>query len=91
MDVVDALKNYFYYKEYPLDSPEYELALSIDLIIQNLLKDQVIDKTDVEILNYFLQGFSIRKIANMLNLDRKSVSKRFKRSLVFIGLRNDEP
>lgn len=86
---LEVLQQYYMFVEQPMGSIEYESALNMSLVIKILFERQILDKVDVEILDYFLQGFSLRKIASMLNLDRKSVSKRFKRILVFIGMNYD--
>lgn len=89
MTVIEILKNYFIYKECSIETEEYEAALSLELVIQGLVERGIFSPQDISILNYFLQGFSLRKIAEMLNLDRKTVTKAFKRSILFIGLNYD--
>lgn len=84
--VLDVLKQYYMFIEQPMGSTEYESALNMMVVIKTLLERGILDNTDIQLLDYFLQGFSLRKIAEMLNLDRKLVSKRFKRTLMFIDI-----
>jgi DNA-binding NarL/FixJ family response regulator len=76
MDILDVLDNYFVYKEQDLDTDEYQSALDIDLAIGKLLRENTITKEESQAFYFLLSGYSFRKIAAMLNLNRKSISKR---------------
>lgn len=86
IQVINVLRNYYVYKEYPLGTEEYEATLNLSVVLKNLLERGVLSNQDLVILSYFVQGFSLRKISEMLDLDRKTVTKNFKRAVLFIGL-----
>lgn len=74
----NILKNYYIYLEYPINSLENDMALTIHWAVKKLFIDRVFSKQDVDILDYFVQGYSQREIANLLNIDRRYIAKRLK-------------
>lgn len=78
MNIVEALNDYYSLKEQNIDSDGYQAALDIDLAILSLLQDEKITKAESQAFYYLLGGYSFRKIASMLNLDRKIMSVRLR-------------
>ncbi len=78
MDILEVLDNYYAYKEQDLNTDEYQSALDIDLAVGYLLRDEIITSVEAEAFYYLLGGYSFRKIAAMLNLNRKLISKRLR-------------
>ncbi len=76
MDILDVLDNYYIYKEQSIDTDEYLSALDIDLAILLLRRNSKITEAEAQAFYYFLSGYSFRKIALMLNLNRKIISSR---------------
>ena len=74
----NTLKNYYIYLEYPLESEENDIALTIHLNVKRLFIDGLFTKQDVDILDYYIQGFSQREISNFINVDRRYLTVRIK-------------
>jgi len=74
--ISEALENYHFYKEMGINSDEYQSTLDIDLVLKGLVEDEKISLADVDSLQLLLAGFSFRKISLMMNMDRKTASKR---------------
>lgn len=75
---INILKNYYIYLEYPINTLENDAALNIHWAVKKLFIDRVFNRQDVNILEYFIQGYSQREISNLINIDRRFITKRLK-------------
>ena len=66
-------------------SDTYNHALSINVLIERLYKQDVISNKELLILNEVASGYSYAEIGSDIELDRKSVSKIFRRTCRKIG------
>ncbi len=79
--VEEQLRHYYEYREYPPDSSEYQDSLDVYLSLRSLYKQGKIDEIDIRIVDYIVCGFSYRRTAQMLGIDRRSVNNRYKKIL----------
>ena len=86
----EALLHFYEYAEYPIESQEYETYLTIYFAIKKLLEDEILISKDLFLLDNYLQGYSYREIANIMNLDRRYVSKRMQYILTELSKELDE-
>jgi transposase-like protein len=82
--IEEQLRQYYQNREYPPDSEEYQSSLDIYLTLRSLLKSQKIDTIDVEIVDSIMSGYSFRKTAQILGIDRRSVQTRYRRILSYL-------
>jgi hypothetical protein len=75
------LKQYYASREYPPDSLEYQQSLDIYLSLRNLLKLNVIDIVDIQVIDWIISGYSFRKTAQIVGIDRRSVQTRYRKVL----------
>ncbi len=75
--VEERLRKYYEYREYPPDSLEYQDSLDIYLSLRSLLKNGKIDTADVQIVDCICSGYSFRKTARMVGIDRRSIRTRY--------------
>jgi hypothetical protein len=74
----EVLRNFFVYAEYPMESLEHETYLNIYWAIKKLFMDGRYSREDILILENYLMGYSQRELSNILNLDRRYITKRLK-------------
>lgn len=77
-EVEEQLKHYYEYREYPTDSDEYQQSLDIYLTLRSLLKCGSINDLDVLIVESIISGYSFRRTSQIVNLDRRTVTARYK-------------
>jgi hypothetical protein len=77
--VEEQLRNYYESLECSTDSDEYQQSLDIFLTLRSLLALNQIDATDIAIVESVISGYSFRKTAQVLRIDRRTVTTRYRR------------
>lgn len=80
----EQLRQYYMCREMPTDSIEYQDSLDIYLTLRSMFKSGKIDPIDIQVVDAVISGYSFRKTAQILNIDRRSAQSRYRKVLALL-------
>jgi len=66
---------------FDVDSNDYNMLLSIEMIIDKLISNGTLTSKDKQIIDLFKDGYTYEEIGNIVGLSRQIVSKRLNKAI----------